>query len=87
MEVIKCGLLDVLYNDGYLYFSYSHVYRENERYSNTAIARGKLVNDEIKNLEILLIGKPKLTKNIHWGSRIVIKKINFLLVLEKEGWV
>ena len=43
------GLLDVLYNDGYLYFSYSHVYRENERYSNTAIARGKLVNDEIKN--------------------------------------
>ena len=79
------GLLDVLYNDGYLYFSYSHVYRENERYSNTAIARGKLVNDEIKNLEILLIGKPKLTKNIHWGSRIVIKKNQLFASFGERG--
>ena len=36
------------------------------------IARGKLIKDEIKDFEILLIGKPMLTRNIHWGSRIII---------------
>ena len=68
------GLLDVLYNDGYLYFSYSHAHEEinKKKYSSTAIARGKLIKDEIKDFEILLIGKPMLTRNIHWGSRIII---------------
>ena len=68
------GFLDVLYNNGFLYFSYSHVFenKNNKLLSSTAIARGKLIDDEIKNLEILLTGKPKLTRNIHWGSRIVI---------------
>ena len=68
------GLLDVLYNDGYLYFSYSHAFEEinKKKYSSTAIARGKLIKDEIKDFEILLIGKPMLTRNIHWGSRIII---------------
>ena len=68
------GLLDVLYNDGYLYFSYSHAHEEinKKKYASTAIARGKLIKDEIKDFEILLIGKPMLTRNIHWGSRIII---------------
>ena len=43
-----------------------------KKYSSTAIARGKLIKDEIKDFEILLIGKPMLTRNIHWGSRIII---------------
>ena len=71
------GLLDVLYDNGFLYFSYSHKFEEtktSKQLYSTAIARGELVDNEIKNLEFLLLGKPKLAKNIHWGSRIVINK-------------
>ena len=74
------GFLDILYNDGYLYFSYSHVFdsSNNKTFSSTAIARGKLVDNQINDLEILIIGKPKYTRNIHWGSRIVIHKKSFV---------
>ncbi len=71
------GLLDVLYDNGFLYFSYSHQFentKTSKKLYSTAIGRGKLINNEIKNLELLLLGKPKLSKNIHWGSRIVINK-------------
>ena len=81
------GLLDVLYDNGFLYFSYSHQFEETKQVKklyNTAIARGKLFDDEIKNLEFLLLGKPKLSRNIHWGSRIVIKKIFCMQALVKE---
>lgn len=73
------GLLDVLYHEGYVYFSYSHAQNPNfknikkHKYSSTAIARGKLLEDKIENLEILLIGVPKLSVNRHWGSRLIIK--------------
>ena len=74
------GLLDVLYNNGWIYFSYSHVFkkgniddRNSSRFSSTAIARGILKNDKISNLEVLFIAKPKLISGKHFGSRIVIK--------------
>ncbi len=73
------GLLDVLYHKGYVYFSYSHLHNNNiihgqdNKYSSTAIARGELLENEIKNLEILLVGTPGLSTNKHWGSRLVIK--------------
>ncbi len=71
------GLLDVLYDNGFLYFSYSHQFentKTSKKLYSTAISRGRLIDNEIKNLELLLLGKPKLSKNIHWGSRIVINK-------------
>ncbi|MDC3091060.1 PQQ-dependent sugar dehydrogenase [Rickettsiales bacterium] len=77
------GLLDVLYHEGYTYFSYSHIHNsdmmdgQDLKYSSTAIARGELLGNEIKNLEILLIGTPGISTNKHWGSRLVIKD-NFL---------
>ena len=72
------GLLDVLYHKGYVYFSYSHFNKDteifkNKKYGSTAIGRGKLVNDEIKNFEILFVSKPELKTNKHWGSRIIIE--------------
>lgn len=72
------GLLDVLYNDNFIYFTYSHNYKNKEdqkinKNSSTTIARGKLFGNEIKDLEILLISKPELKINKHWGSRIAIK--------------
>ena len=81
------GFLDVLYNDGYLYFSYSHVFdsRNNKTFSSTAIARGKLVDNQINDLEILIIGKPKYTRNIHWGSRIVIHKNHLYASFGERG--
>ena len=39
------GLLDVLYHNNYVYFTYSH--NHGDWYSSTAIARGKLINDNI----------------------------------------
>ena len=74
------GLLDVLYNDGWVYFSYSHVFkkenmddRSSSRFSSTAIARGRLKDNKILNLEVLFIAKPKLISGKHFGSRMVIK--------------
>ena len=64
------GLLEVLYYNNYIYFTYSH--HRGDWYSSTAIARGKLINDNIIDTEILLIAEPKINKSIHFGSRIVI---------------
>ena len=74
------GLLDVYAHlDGYIYFTYSHDHKDknsNGKYlknSSTAVGRGILSNDKIKNFKTLLIAKPKLTTNKHWGSRLIIK--------------
>ena len=75
------GLLDTYFNktDGFIYFTYSHDFKElklNKKPSNassTAIARGKLVGNELKELKILLIAQPKQSTNKHFGSRIAIK--------------
>ena len=81
------GLLDVLYNNGYLYFTYSHEFESTNDKKNysTVIARGKLVDDEIKNFEKLLIGKPKLARNIHWGARMVIHKNHLYASFGERG--
>ena len=75
------GLLDAYFNsaDGLIYFTYSHDFKEImlgkklSKASSTAIARGKLVGNEIKELKVLLIAKPKQQSNKHFGSRISIK--------------
>lgn len=74
------GLLDIYcHDDGYIYFTYSHDFSKSKDFltrskeSSTAIARGKLSGNKIEDLEILLIAQPKLKKNKHWGSRIIIK--------------
>ena len=72
------GLLDVLYHENFIYFTYSIKRGEkNTEYTSTAIARGKLINQSIKDTEILFIAEPKLTMGIHYGSRILIKN-NYL---------
>ena len=49
-----------------VYFSYSHVFkkeiddRSSSRFSSTAIARGRLKDNKILNLEVLFIAKPNL---------------------------
>ena len=73
------GLLDILYHDDYVYFSYSH--KIDKKFSSTAIARGNLINNSIKNLEIIFISKPKIKfSDIHFGSRIVLAPNNKLFI-------
>ena len=67
------GLLDILYHENFIYFSYSHYFDESKKESSTAIARGKLIKNRIQDLEIIFISKPNYTINKHWGSRIIIK--------------
>ena len=77
------GLLDVCaHSDGYIYFTYSHksVHEDSNKFSkkySTAIGRGKLIDNEIKDFQVLLNGIPKLNSKKHWGARIVIKD-NFI---------
>ena len=80
------GLLDVYaHTDGNIYFTYSHSFMKGQTKtksswgSSTAVAKGKLSENKIKDLKILIIGKPKLFINKHWGSRIAIKD-DFLYV-------
>jgi len=81
MAYSQGGLLDAYFNsaDGFIYFTYSHDFKElhidkkPKKSWGTAVARGKLKNNEIIGLEVLLIAKPKLPTNKHFGSRISIK--------------
>ena len=87
------GLLDVYFNpsDGYIYFSYSHKStkfnrsKQLSKKSSTAIARGKLIKNEIKNLEVLLIAKPEFLENRHYGSRIAIKGDDLFVSFGERG--
>ncbi len=75
------GLLDVYNNeDGYVYFTYSHKNTDKSSKdrktgipASTGIAKGKLLENKIKDLQILLLAKPKSYIHKHFGSRIVIK--------------
>ncbi len=73
------GLLDILFHKGFLYISYSQIDKNNllnnrnNLYGSTAIVRGKLIGDEIKELQNIFTSSPPLKINKHWGSRIIIK--------------
>ena len=80
------GLLDVLYHKGFLYFSYSKNFNDQEiRGSSTVIARGKLTKNQIKNFKILFVSKPFSKKNIHWGSRLIIKDNHLYASIGERG--
>ena len=65
-------LMFYIMTDIYIFLTVMRTKKLIKKYSSLTIARGKLIKDEIKDFEILLIGKPMLTRNIHWGSRIII---------------
>ena len=70
------GLLDVYFNnnDNLIYFTYSHRFNNDSNFSSSAIARGRLDEDEIKDLTVLLVANPPLPSKKHFGSRISIKE-------------
>ncbi len=68
------GLLDILYNDNYVYVSYSENIGNGK--STTSIARGKLDYDFI-NFKNIFRADPAINSGYHFGSRLIIKG-NFL---------
>ena len=66
------GLLDVLFNDNFIYFSYSE--DRGSGYSSTSISKGRLVDDKIIELESVFQAEPPIKGNKHYGSRLVISE-------------
>lgn len=68
------GLLDIALHpdfesNRFVYFSFSEPGENNT--ASTALGRGKLINGEIKNFEVLFSQEPKIDGPNHFGSRIV----------------
>ncbi|MBT4183006.1 MAG: PQQ-dependent sugar dehydrogenase, partial [Nitrosomonadales bacterium] len=72
-------------------FTYSHKSskltrsKQLSKKSSTAIARGRLIENEIKDFEILLIAKPEFLENRHYGSRIAIKGDDLFVSFGERG--
>ena len=64
------GLLDILYDEGYVYVSYSEDREQGK--SSTSIARG-LYNEEKIIFENIFRAESPIRSGYHFGSRIVIK--------------
>jgi len=71
----SAGLFDVMVDPDFeknqtLYFTY--VKAVGEKGSATAVAKGKLQDDEIVGLQDLFVANNASTEHAHWGSRIVM---------------
>jgi glucose/arabinose dehydrogenase len=76
------GLLDLELHPNFnknrlVYLSYAYMKNRDDG-GNTAIARAQLVNDSLKNLEVLYKGSPVSRKGQHYGSRMVFDNENYL---------
>jgi len=76
------GLLDVILHpdyktNGWLYFSYASPDGK-ESGGNTAIARAKLKDNGLTDLEILYKATPNTTKGQHFGSRLIFDDNGYL---------
>ncbi|WP_458627230.1 PQQ-dependent sugar dehydrogenase [Winogradskyella sp. PC D3.3] len=76
------GLLDIIlhpnYNEnGWIYFSYASPEGDGNG-GNTAIARAKLNDNVLTNLQVLYKASPNTTKGQHFGSRLVFDDDGYL---------
>jgi glucose/arabinose dehydrogenase len=76
------GLLDLELHPNFnknrlVYLSYAYMKNRDDG-GNTAIARAQLVNDSLKNLEVLYKGSPVSRKGQHFGSRMAFDNENYL---------
>lgn len=76
------GLMDVILhpdfkNNNYIYFSYASSEGEGDG-GNTAIARAKLNNNALTDLEVLYKATPNTRRGQHFGSRLVFDKDGYL---------
>lgn len=76
------GLLDVALSpsfakDQLVYFSFAEA---GEGGAGTAVARGKLANSALEDVQVIWRQKPKVNSPNHWGSRIVFRPDGTLFV-------
>ncbi|MFO7673564.1 MAG: PQQ-dependent sugar dehydrogenase, partial [Lutibacter sp.] len=77
------GLLDIILDpkykeNGWIYLSYAANTENDNKGSNTAISRAKLVNNKLVNLELLYKATPNTKNGVHYGSRFAFNKEGFL---------
>ena len=77
------GLLDIILDpkykeNGWIYFSYAANTENDNKGSNTAISRAKLVNNKLVSLELLYKATPNTKNGVHYGSRFAFNKEGFL---------
>ena len=76
------GLLDVALhpdyqNNGWIYFSYA---AGGDDAFGTEVARAKLVDNALQQLEVLFVAQPKVSGGNHFGSRLVFDKHGYLFI-------
>ncbi len=77
------GLLDVLFNDNFIYFSFSEDRGSGK--TSTSISRGKLVDDKIIELESIFQAEPPLIGTKHFGSRLVVDNQMLFATIGERG--
>lgn len=87
----QAGLLDVALSPGFasdhlVYFSFAEAnFRGN--LCGTAVARGRLDGDVLKDVEVIYRQEPKLSAGSHLGSRLVFDDAGHLFVTQGENRV
>ncbi len=72
------GLLDLLYHEPWLYFSFSEPGPNGT--NSTAVARGKLNQQQLEAVEIIFRQAPKVKSSVHFGSRLALTKDGYLYI-------
>ena len=78
------GLLDVLYQDEWLYFSYAEP--DGKGNNSTAVARAKLKQLELTEFQVLFRQLPKVKSQAHFGSRLVLAPSGHLFITLGERY-
>ncbi|MBN1597930.1 MAG: PQQ-dependent sugar dehydrogenase [Bacteroidales bacterium] len=83
IEMGQGGLMDVeLHPDfeqnGWIYISFNSPAERKSDGGNTSILRARLVNDELKDIEILFKAQPDLSSGVHFGCRLEFDGKNHL---------
>ena len=76
------GLLDVLYDKGIIYTSYSEN-RGNGK-SSTSVARARLSNEKL-NFKNIFRAEPPINSGYHFGSRLAIKNKHIFITAGERG--
>ncbi len=76
------GLLDLALHpefaiNRWLYFSYAG---QHQNGLSTHVARGRFINDQLQNVEVIFRGEPASTGGAHFGSRLVFDRQGYLFI-------
>jgi glucose/arabinose dehydrogenase len=68
--------------NGLIYWSYSEPQAEGA--NNTAVARGKLVDGKVENVQVIFHQTPSMASTLHFGGRLVFAKDGTLFITTGE---